>query len=191
MTKHLELEAHRTTAPARCLAVVALVTLGSILPSGSRAEPIPPLAEASSEDKAGRTGLGYRIRGGAIHSLDASLNNGAQFDTTRAVVEGSVRYAFSETRFVGLAVGYNWDGYGFSPSAQIGGQDPWDQVQTLRVSAPIFWDFEERWRTLAIPILRLTAEDASDWGDGVTGGASLASPTALERACASGLASVS
>jgi hypothetical protein len=81
-----------------------------------------------------------------------------------------VRYAFTETSFVGLAVGFGWDGYGFSPGLQIGGEDPWDEIQTFRISMPILLDLSEKWRMFATPILRLTAEDAADWDDGFTGG---------------------
>jgi hypothetical protein len=58
----------------------------------------------------------------------------------------------------------------FSPGAQIGGHDPWSEIQSLRISAPVIVDLTEKWRMLAIPILRFTAEDAADWNDGLTGG---------------------
>lgn len=133
-------------------------------PPGAPEEPI----EASTRS---RTGLGFRIRGGALHSLDSGVGgDGDRFDATRVTVDGAVRYAFTEGSFFGVSLGYNWDGYGFSPGAQIGGEEPWDQVQTLRISTPFFWEFGEKWEVLAIPIVRLTAENTGDWGDAVTGG---------------------
>jgi hypothetical protein len=146
--------------------VIAGLLFCSISQAESTADSDPVPVENES-----RAGLGFRIRGGAVHSFNAGLESGGQFDSTRAVVETSIRYAFDEANFFGLSVGYNWDGYGFSPDAQIAGQAPWDQVQTLRLSTPLFWEFAERWRTLTIPILRLTAEEASDWNRGITGGA--------------------
>jgi hypothetical protein len=116
------------------------------------------------------TGLGFRIRGAALHQFGTDIDGGGDFDVTRTAAEASVRYAFSETSFVGLAAGFGWDGYGFSPGAQIGGQDPWSEIQSLRISAPVIVDLTEKWRMLAIPILRFTAEHAADWNDGLTGG---------------------
>jgi hypothetical protein len=59
------------------------------------------------------TGLGFRIRGAALHQFGTDIDGGGDFDVTRTAAEASVRYAFSETSFVGLAAGFGWDGYGF------------------------------------------------------------------------------
>jgi hypothetical protein len=117
--------AHRfRVSPGR---LVGLVVVAQLYASIGLAAPQAAIPGDLSEQRAPRTGLGFRARGGAIHSLGAGIDGGGDFDSTRAVMEGSLRYAFSENRFVGLSIGYSWDGYGFSPSVQIGGQTPWDR----------------------------------------------------------------
>jgi hypothetical protein len=141
-----------------------------VISSAPLAEEVQSLPASTTEQDEPRTGLGFRVRGGAVHSLDAQLDGGGKFDTTRAVLEASIRYAFTETSFIGVSAGYSWDGYGFSSGAQIGGQEPWDQIHTMRFSIPMFYDVTDRWRVLGIPIARLTAERTSSWSDGFTGG---------------------
>ncbi len=115
-------------------------------------------------------GLGWRVQAGAVHQFDGDIDGGGRFDATRATIDFSARYAFSEGTSVGASVGYGFDGYGFSSDARIGGRAPWDDVHTFRFALPLFWEPAEDWLVLAIPRLRMSAEDASDWGDGLTGG---------------------
>lgn len=122
---------------------------------------------------ASRTGLGFEVRGGVVHQFESSIDDGGRFDVTRGLVDLGVRYAFSEGTSVGVSVGYAIDDYDFSSGANIGGRTPWDEVQTLRLSIPMFWRPDPDWSFLAIPNLRAAAERTSDWDDGLQGGAIL------------------
>jgi hypothetical protein len=115
-------------------------------------------------------GLGYRIRAGAIHQFDTGLSGGGSVQVTRAFGDLGARYVFSEGTSVGLSVGYAYDDYDFSPGVQIGGQSPWTQVNSLRISAPTFWEVHPDWRLLLIPVLRMSAERVGDWGGAISGG---------------------
>jgi hypothetical protein len=136
----------------------------------ARAEEIP--AESTSESRPGppEEGLGYRIRAGAIHQFDTGLSGDGSVQVTRAFADLGARYVFSEGTSTGLSVGYAYDDYDFSSGVEIGGQSPWTQVHSLRISAPTFWEVHPDWRLLLIPVLRMSAERAGDWGDAISGG---------------------
>jgi hypothetical protein len=135
------------------------------------AEAQPPVPMQAQSDR--QLGWGWSVRGGVVHQFDGDVDEGGSFDATRATVDGSVRYAFSEGTFVGVSAGYGYDHYGFSGDARIGGLSPWDQVQNFRVALPLFWEPTPDWQILAIPRLRMTTEEPEDWSDGLTGGAIL------------------
>lgn len=152
-----------------CLLAAAI----SLLPgesAGQGEEIEEEIGELASEP---RLGLGWRVRGGAVHQFNSSLDDGGEFDATRAVFEAGARYAFAEGNSVGVSMGYSFDGYGFSDGVRIDGVAPWDDVHTLRFSAPIFWEPTPDWMLLAIPNLRMAAEEPEDWGDALAGGAIL------------------
>jgi hypothetical protein len=137
----------------------------------ARAQVTSPSPMQAQSDR--QLGWGWTVRGGAVHQFGADVDDGGSFDATRATLDGSVRYAFSEGTFVGLSAGYGYDHYGFSGDARIGGLSPWDQVHNVRLSLPLFWEPTPDWQILAIPRLRMTAEEPEDLGDGLTGGAIL------------------
>jgi hypothetical protein len=117
------------------------------------------------------TGFGLRLRTGVTYQFSSSIDDGGRFDATRAIGELGARYAFSEGTSVGVSLGYAFDDYGFSSGARLDGIRPWDKVQTLRASLPLFWQPSPNWQLLAIPNLRAAAESPSDWNDGLQGGA--------------------
>jgi hypothetical protein len=155
---------------ARRLATTA--ALAAVLVAGAhvaQAQAPAPLQAQSNR----QLGWGWTLRGGAVHQFQADLDDGGSYDATRATLDVGLRYAFSEGTFVGVSAGYGYDHYGFSGDARIGGRRPWDQVHNVRVALPLFWEPTPDWQILAIPRLRMTAEEPEDWGDGLTGGAIL------------------
>ncbi len=147
-------------------AVSALLLLASAAESHAQPGSVPSQAQ---DDR--QLGWGFGVRGGVAHQFEANLDEGGSYDATRATLDASVRYAFSKGTFVGLSAGYGYDDYGFSGDARIGGLSPWSQVHNLRVAVPLFWEPAPDWQILAIPRLRMTAEEPGDWSDGLTGGA--------------------
>jgi hypothetical protein len=118
-------------------------------------------------------GLGWRIQGGALHQFETDLDEGGSFDATRVTIAAGARYAFAEGTSLGVSAGYGYDDYGFSGSARVGGDAPWDEIHSLRAALPLFWQPTPDWQVIAIPRLRMSAESAQDWDEGLTGGAIL------------------
>ena len=147
-------------------AALLLVILGGA--TETRAQPGAATTQAQSDRQ---LGWGWGVRGDVVHQFDSDLDGGGNYDATRATLDGSVRYAFSEGTFVGVSAGYGYDDYGFSGDARIGDLSPWSQVHRFRAALPLFWEPTPDWQILAIPRLRMTAEEPDDWGDGLTGGA--------------------
>ena len=73
-------------------------------------------------------------------------------------------------RSVSLAVGYGYDGYDFSGSGGFGGVEPWSEINSLRISTPVRWGFDEKWSLFFIPTLRTTAENGAELNDAIQAG---------------------
>jgi hypothetical protein len=116
------------------------------------------------------TGLGFSLVSAFIHQFESGLNGGGSFDAARFVARAGARYAFEGGSFVALSLSYGFDDYDFSQSASVGGRRPWDRIQNIGLSAPIFIEYGEKWLLLLIPNLRMAAERPEDFGDGLSGG---------------------
>ena len=129
-----------------------------------------PLAGASEQSRTGNTSNGspwsFSLRGGYAYQFDADLDRGDSFSTSSLFIQGGPVYSPDHRRSVSLSFGYGYDGYDFSGTRQA----PWQDVHSLRLSAPVRWGFGREWTFIGVPTLRFTAENSSDWGDGVTGG---------------------
>lgn len=142
--------------------------------AGLIAAATPATAEQQIQARGGPPlGLGWRIQGGVSHQLEADLDEGGDFDVTRASASAGLRYAFGEGTWLALSAGYGLDDYDFSGDARLGGGSPWSEIHSLRLSLPVFWQPTPDWQVVAIPRLQVSAERAGDWDEGLTGGAIL------------------
>jgi hypothetical protein len=131
-------------------------------------------AQTSRQKPAGPPGFepGWStfVRGGYVHQFDTDIDNGGSFRVDRLVAQGGVTYTTTNQLSFGLALGYGFDGYKFSGSEGLGGLDPWDDIHSWRVSAPVRWRFKERWSGFVMPTVRWAGESGASAGDSFIGG---------------------
>ena len=113
----------------------------------------------------------FGVRGGALYQSRADIDGGGGFSVARGYVEPSVSYVLGPLGNAGIALGYGYSNYDFTPGAFLGGQEPWSGVNDLRVSLPIRWGATDRLQVFAAPSLRFDWENGSKMSDGMTGGA--------------------
>jgi outer membrane receptor protein involved in Fe transport len=118
----------------------------------------------------GKTGWSTFIRGGYLHQFKTDIDNSSEFSVNRFFVQGGVSYSPEIRRSVSLAVGYGYDSYDFSGSGGFGALDPWSEINSLRISAPVRWGFDDKWTLFAIPTVRTTVQNGADLNDGIQGG---------------------
>lgn len=118
----------------------------------------------------GDTGWSTFLRGGYLRQLKTDIDNGGDFSVDRFFVQGGVTYSPEIRRSISLAVGYGYDGYDFSASGGFAALQPWSNIHSYRVSAPVRWGFDDKWTLFVIPTLRSTAESGADLDNGVQGG---------------------
>lgn len=120
--------------------------------------------------KGSRSGWSTFIQGGYVHQFDTDIDNGGSFDVNRLFFQGGVSYGFDDLKSISLALGYGYDGYNFSGNSGLGGLNPWDDIHSFRVSAPLRWGLDKTWTIFAVPTLRFNKESGGDTGDSVNGG---------------------
>lgn len=112
------------------------------------------------------------VRGGAIFQGDADLDDGGSFQSARFNIEAGQGYRWNRTDGASLTFSYSYDGYDFSSGgggAGIG--EPWDDIHTFSISAPVRYGINRQWSAFLIPSVRSTGEGGADFGDTVSGGA--------------------
>lgn len=109
------------------------------------------------------------LRGGYAYQFDSDLDQEGSFATSSLFIQGGPVYRPDYNRSISLSVGYGHEGYDFS--AYKNNRDaPWQEIHSLRMSTPVRWGYGQDWTLIAVPTLRFTAENTSDWDNGVTGG---------------------
>jgi hypothetical protein len=111
----------------------------------------------------------FVLRGAYVAQLDTDLDQGGSFSIDRFFVEGGPVYSPDYRRSISLLLGYGYDGYDFSGIPAVAGS-PWEDIHSLRFSAPVRWGTADQWTFFAAPVLRLAAESGADWDQAVTGG---------------------
>jgi hypothetical protein len=110
------------------------------------------------------------VRGGVVQQFDTDLSEEGSFDATRLALQAGMSYAWDYRTSVSISLGYSYDGYSFSVPGQGQGFSPWEDINTLSLSAPMRWGIGESWSAFLVPTIRATGEQGSDVSDSVTGG---------------------
>jgi len=116
------------------------------------------------------TGWGLSVSGGYAHYFDTRVDSGGSFSKDSALIQAGVRYAFTPERSAALSLGYGFENYNFSGDTGLGGANPWSDLHTLRIGAPVIWGVDEQWTIFAIPIVRFQGEPNANVGDAISGG---------------------
>jgi len=121
-------------------------------------------------DRVESAGYSLFVRGGFVHQMDTDIDGGGSFSVNRFFVQTGPSYAFGGGSSLSLALGYGYDNYDFSDSSALGGQPPWEGVNSFRLSLPWRWKINEKWMGFISPTLRYTGEQGVDLNDALTGG---------------------
>ena len=128
----------------------------------------------SAQESAGDAPLGgswvSRLSGAYIHQGKSDVDAGGDFRVNSFISRASIGYRPDYSKEVSFSVGYKRDEYDFGGVSGISAAQPWDNIDTLGIAAPTRWAFGNGWSMLAIPMLRVMAEEGADWGDSVSGG---------------------
>lgn len=112
----------------------------------------------------------FFARGGFVHQLDTDIDDGGSFRVNRFFVQTGPRFAMGEGSSLSLAFGYGFADYNFSDTSAFGEQQPWDDVNSFRISTPWRWKINKKWMSFVTPTLRYTGEQGVDLNDALTGG---------------------
>ena len=117
-----------------------------------------------------RTGWSVSTEGGYLYQMESDIDDGGSFSLQRAYGGLGLTYSWERLRSATLALGYGFDEYTFSGDDGFGGLEPWEDVHSVRLSAPLRYAFNSQWTGFAVPVLRSSAEDASDFDEALSGG---------------------
>lgn len=122
------------------LACVVVLVTWTMWPSRAYCAVEEPVDEGPPIPK---SGWSTYIQGGALHQFDADMDDGSRFSVNRYFVQGGVTYAVDPLKSVSLSLGYGLDSYDFSGNGGFALLDPWENVHSLRLSAPVRWGLTE------------------------------------------------
>jgi hypothetical protein len=146
--------------------VVVLITW-AIGPSRAYCDVEDPVDEGPPIPK---SGWSTYIQGGALHQFDADMDDGSRFSVNRYFVQGGVSYAVDPRKSVSLSLGYGMDNYDFSGNGSFTLLDPWENVHSMRLSAPVRWGIDRQWTLFFVPTVRTASESGASFSDSVFGG---------------------
>ena len=138
-----------------------------------------PAHQSIGQEYHGKTGISETpdtkwstfIRGGYVYQFDTDLDNSnGSFTAHRFFIQPGITYGPDYTRSFSLAFGYGYDGYDFKGENGFSGMQPWDDIHTFRLSAPLRFNKGRNWSFFVVPTLRVTGESGADLNDSLTGG---------------------
>jgi hypothetical protein len=109
---------------------------------------------------------------GYLYKFDTSIDDGGEVSSQFFNVRASVPLLMEEGRFIGLSGAYYLNAYDFSGGGpdSLAPLDPWDNIHSIRLGAPIRWDFGNDWTFFGIPSVRFVGEDGAKVGDAIAWG---------------------
>jgi hypothetical protein len=111
------------------------------------------------------------IRGGYVYQFDTDIDNSnGSFTADRFFIQPGIRYSPDYTKSFSLAFGYGYDGYDFAGENGFGAFNPWDDINSFRISTPIRFTKGQNWSFFILPTVRFTGESGADLNDSLTGG---------------------
>ncbi|WP_240336789.1 hypothetical protein [Tropicibacter sp. Alg240-R139] len=113
-----------------------------------------------------RTGWVSQFEGLAVFQGNAGLSAGGEFSASRAFVRGGGLYRFDSGASAGLFLSYGEFSYDFS----FAGNQPWDRIRDVRISAPVRFSVGETATVFVSPQVRWDYEKGAQSSDGRTYG---------------------
>jgi len=137
----------------------------------SAAAPVYSQSGSGNMERPGAAGWTGMVRGGGIVQTDTDLDEGGSFQSTRFNIQAGQGYRWGYTDAVSLTLGYSYDGYDFSNGGDgLAARDPWSDINTISLSAPMRYGINRQWSAFLIPSVRSTGESGADFDDTLSGG---------------------
>lgn len=113
-----------------------------------------------------RSGWAWQIDGLAVYQGNAGLSGGGEFSAERAFLRTGALYRFDSGASAGLFLSYGQFSYDFS----LAGNQPWDRIRDVRITAPVQFSVGESASVFISPQVRWDYEDGASSSDGRTYG---------------------
>lgn len=113
-----------------------------------------------------RTGWASQFDGLAVYQGNAGLSGGGEFSAERAFLRTGALYRFDSGASAGLFLSYGQFSYDFS----LAGNQPWDRIRDVRISAPVRVSVGDTATVFISPQVRWDYEDGASSSDGRTYG---------------------
>ncbi|GAB5438143.1 hypothetical protein [Falsiruegeria mediterranea] len=120
-------------------------------------------AEAEAQQ---RLGWAWQFDGLAVYQGNAGLSGGGEFSAERAFLRTGALYRFDSGASAGLFLSYGQFSYDFS----LAGNQPWDRIRDVRITAPVRFSVGESASVFISPQVRWDYEDGASSSDGRTYG---------------------
>ncbi len=118
-----------------------------------------------------KAGWFQRVEAGFTQQFEADADSGGDFEVSRFISRATIGYRTDFQNSTALSISYGRDDYDFSDFGGFAAATPWDEIHTAGLGMVIRRSLSDRWSVLAIPSVRLAAEDQADIEDSLTGGA--------------------
>ncbi|MBO9452176.1 hypothetical protein J7426_18015 [Tropicibacter sp. R16_0] len=102
----------------------------------------------------------------AVYQGNAGLSGGGEFSAERAFLRTGALYRFDSGASAGLFLSYGQFSYDFS----LAGNQPWDRIRDVRITAPVQFSVGESASVFISPQVRWDYEDGASSSDGRTYG---------------------
>jgi hypothetical protein len=109
-----------------------------------------------------------------LYQFDAEIDSGGEFSVAGAVTRVGVLAPLGQSARAGVGFNYDYLHYRFDAPAAFGGAAPWDNVERVGVSVPLFFRGSERWSWSLTPSADYFREKGADWDDALSYGATFA-----------------
>jgi len=107
------------------------------------------------------------VNAGMSLRSETDIDEGGKFDAWGFQVGGASTIKISEDLLTSIGGNYEYNSYNFSDVAD----EPWEDINTIRLHALFNYTVDETWSVLGGPILIVSGEQDADTGDSTTGGA--------------------
>ncbi len=107
----------------------------------------------------------------AIFLFDTDLDSGGSYSWGSVRAAGSMQRQFTPQFSAGFSVSYEYQDWTWTDPVAFGGTAPWSNVNTPRLSAPMFYTPTEDWVLGFIPSVAWSFESGASTGDALEYGA--------------------
>ena len=109
-----------------------------------------------------------------LYQFDTDLDSGGQFGVSRVITRLGVLAPLGEGARGGVVFNYDYNAYRFDAPTAFGGVAPWNDVERVGLSVPLFFRASEQWSWSLVPSFDYFREQGAAWSDALSYGATFA-----------------